>query len=64
MGSVTNLASATGSFNNQPVLSPKNIRTVLYKQPTDDITHNGGSDHGGYGDVVGPGVPISMMYAL
>ena len=41
-GSVTNLASATGLFNNQPVTSPQNIVTVRYKQPTNDIAHNGG----------------------
>jgi hypothetical protein len=33
-GSVTNLASATGSFNNQPVISSQNIVTVrINSQP-------------------------------
>jgi hypothetical protein len=31
-GSVTNLASAKGSFNNQPIIPPQNIVTVRYKQ--------------------------------
>jgi len=59
-GSVTNLASATGSFNNQPIFSPQNIVTVRYKQPTNDIAHNGGFDNGGYGGAV---VPIPMMHS-
>ena len=59
-GSVTNLASATGSFNNQPVTSPQNIVTVGYKQPTNDITRNGGPNNGGYPGAV---VPVRMMYS-
>jgi hypothetical protein len=62
-GSVTNLASAIGSFNNQPVISPQNIETVHYKQPTSDRANNNGFDNGGYGDAVVPVVPIPMMYS-
>ena len=62
-GSVTNLASAKGSFNNQPIISPQNIVTVHYRQPTNDITHNGGPGNGGYGGAVIPVVPIPMMYS-
>jgi YVTN family beta-propeller protein len=62
-GYVANLASATGSFNNQPVISPQNIVTVLYKQPTNDRTHNDGFDNGDYGGAVVPVVPIPMMYS-
>jgi hypothetical protein len=54
-GSVTNLTSATGSFNNQPVISPQNIVTVQYKQPTNDTNNNGGA--------VVPAIPIPMMYS-
>jgi hypothetical protein len=56
-GSVTNVAYATGSFNNQPVNSPQNIVTVRFKQPTNNIAHNGGPDNGGYGGAVVPMVP-------
>ena len=56
-GYVTNLASATGSFNNQPVISPQNIMTVSYKQQTNDIAHNGESDNGG-GSAVFPVGPV------
>ena len=61
-GSVTNLASATGSSNNQPIISSQNIVTVLYKQPANNIAHNDGSDNGVYGDTVVPIVPVPMMY--
>jgi hypothetical protein len=60
---VTNLASAAGLFNNQPIISPQNIVTVRYKQPTSDRVHNGGSDNIGYSSVVAPVVPIPMMYS-
>jgi len=33
--------------------------TVRYKQPTNDIAHNGGFDNGGYGSAV---APVPMMY--
>jgi hypothetical protein len=62
-GSVTNLASTTGSFNNQLIISPQNIVTVHYKQPNDDRTHNGGPNNGGYGGSVVPVVPVPMMYS-
>ena len=57
-GSVTNLASATASFNNQPIMSSQNIVTVHYKQLTNDRTHDGG-----YGGAVVPVVPVLMMYS-
>jgi hypothetical protein len=28
--------------------------TILYKQPTNDIAHNGGPNNGGYGGAVVP----------
>jgi hypothetical protein len=36
-GSVTNLASATGLFNNQPIISSQTVATVRYKQPTSEL---------------------------
>jgi hypothetical protein len=36
-GSVTNLASVKGSFNNQPIISPQTVATVRYKQPTSEL---------------------------
>ena len=39
-GSVTNLASATGSFNNQPIISPQTVAIVRYKQPTRELWRN------------------------
>jgi hypothetical protein len=47
-GSVTNLASATGSFNNQPVISPQTVAIVFYKHPTNDRDNNSGPKNGGY----------------
>ena len=62
-GYVTNLASATGSFNNQPIISPQNIVTVQYKQPTNDRAHNGGFNDGDYDGAAVPVVPVPMMYS-
>ena len=60
-GSVTNLASATGSFNNQPIISPQNIVTVSYKQPTNDRANNEEFDNGDYGGALVP-VPMYESY--
>jgi len=54
-GSVTNLASATGSFNNQPVISPNAIATVIYERPTNSY----GPTNDGYRE---PVVPITKMH--
>jgi uncharacterized repeat protein (TIGR01451 family) len=67
-GSVTNSAYATGSFDNQPVISPNTTATVIYEQPTNDNDNNGGSDNGGYGEDFKPNyggaiVPVPMMYS-
>jgi hypothetical protein len=43
-GSVTNLAYATGSFNNQPVISSNTTATVIYEHPT-----NSSGPTNGYG---------------
>ena len=53
---MTNLASATGSFNGQTITSPQNILIVRYKQPTNDRDNNGES-----GGAVAPVVPISPV---
>ena len=62
-GSVTNVASATDSFNNRPIISPQTVAIVRYKQPTNDIAHNGEPDKGNYGGAVVPVVPVQMMYS-
>jgi hypothetical protein len=67
-GSVTNLANATGSFNNQPVISPQTVAIAFYKHPTDDRAHNSESNNGDYGRYYGPNygtvfVPVPMMYS-
>ena len=62
VGYVVNLAYAIGSFNNQPIISPQNIETVRYKQPTNDIAHNNGFGNGGYGSAVVPMVLAPMIY--
>ncbi len=54
-GSVTNLASATGSSNNQPVISPNATATVIYEHPT----NSSGPTNDGYGETV---VPVTKMY--
>jgi hypothetical protein len=36
-GSVTNLASATDSFNNQPITSPQNVEIVRYEPTTCEL---------------------------
>ena len=58
-GSVTNLANATGSFNNQPVVSPNTTATVIYEHPTNSSgpTIGGGLNNSGYGGDI---VPIPM----
>ena len=72
-GSVTNLAYATGSLNNNSIISPQTVALVLYKQPTIDRDNNGGSDNGDYGSYFGSNnggyggcgdavVPVPMMY--
>lgn len=62
-GSVTNVASATDSFNNRPIISPQTVAIVRYKQQTNDIAHNGEPDKGNYGGAVVPVVPVQMMYS-
>ena len=53
-GSVTNLAYATDSSNNQPIISPINIVIIHYKHPTNNINNNGGSNDGfGPGPMMG-----------
>jgi len=58
-GSVTNSAFATGSFNNQPVISPNTTATVVYEHPTNSSgpTTVGGLNDSGYGGTIVP-VPI------
>jgi hypothetical protein len=65
---VTNSASAKGSFNNQPVISPQTVAIAFYKHPTDDRAHNSESNNGDYGRYYGPNygtvfVPVPMMYS-
>lgn len=43
-GSVTNLAYATGSFNDKSIISPQTVALVLYKQPINARDNNDGSD--------------------
>jgi hypothetical protein len=70
-GSVTNFASATGSFNSISVISPSVIAIVRYEQPTKTEEHNeeehigdrdnyGGPGYGGYGGAVIPMIPGPM----
>jgi len=58
-----NLAYSTGSFNNQPVISPQTVALVLYKQPTKDRGDNDGSETGDYSSAIVPVpvAPIPMM---
>jgi hypothetical protein len=56
-GSVTNVAYATGSINNQPITSPQNIVNVHYEQLTNRVSNNGD-----YCGVVVPISPGPMMY--
>jgi uncharacterized repeat protein (TIGR01451 family) len=64
-GSVTNSAYATGSFNNQPVISSNATATVIYENPTssDGLTNNfgspndGGFNNGGYSGAI---IPVPM----
>jgi hypothetical protein len=65
---VTNLAYVTGSFNSQPVISPKTVEIAFYKYPTNDRDNNGGPDNDGYCRDVGPNygatlVPVPMTYS-
>ena len=55
-GSVTNLASAIGSFNNQPVISPNTSATVIYEHPTNSFRpiNGGGLNNSGYGGAFEP----------
>ena len=55
-GSVTNSASATGSFKNQPVISPNTTATVIYEHPTNSSgpTNGGGFNNNVYGDAIAP----------
>jgi hypothetical protein len=55
-GSVTNSAFATGSFNNQPVISPNTTATVIYEHPTNNPgpTNGGGLNNSSYGDAIVP----------
>jgi hypothetical protein len=61
-GSVTNLAYATGSFNNNPISSLQTVALARYKQPTNDRDNNGVSDNGDYGAAVVPVAPVPVMY--
>ncbi len=68
---MTNLAYATGSFNNKSVISPSAIVIVSYEQPTKKEKHNeeehigdrdnyGGPGYGGYGSALIPMIPGPM----
>ena len=59
---MANAVYAAGSFSGQTITSHQNIVTVRYKQPTNDIAHNGGFNNGGYGGVAVPVVPVPMIY--
>jgi hypothetical protein len=65
-GSVTNLAYATGSFKNQPVISSNATATVIYEHQTNssEPTNEGGLNNNWYGDGIVP-IPIynSPMYS-
>ena len=58
-GSVTNLAYATDSSNNQPIISPINIVIIHYKHQTNNINNNGGSNNDNYGGARVPVVPCT-----
>jgi hypothetical protein len=55
-GSVTNSAFATGSFNNQPVITPNTTATAIYEHPTNNPgpTNGGGLNNSSYGDAIVP----------
>ena len=59
-GYVTNLANATGSFNNKPIIPPQTIAIVLYNHPTND--RGLGPKNGGYGGCCAAFVPVPMIY--
>jgi len=58
-GYVTNLAYATGSSNNQPIVSPINIVIVPYKHLTNERDNNDGPYNVGYDSYC---VPAPIIY--